>query len=158
MTQKAASKSLRGHFAVTTQLLSRLQRGYFAVTTRSLRGHYGHYAVTTRSLRSLRGHYGHYAIRKSTCSRLRKRSTSLQNGLFDRDIVAVLISSLLQNGFIIPQIGFKFDSIKRSFNNASCLPQQCLKVGVKPGDSRNETGQQPERNRAATGIGHAASA
>ena len=36
--------------------------------------------------------------------------------------------------------------------NASCLPQQYLKVGVKPGDSRNETGQQPERNRAATGM------
>ena len=31
----------------------------------------------------------------------------------DRDIVAVLISLLLQNGFIIPQIGFKFDSIER---------------------------------------------
>ena len=27
-----------------------------------------------------------------------------------------------------------------------------LKIGVKPGDSRNETGQQPERNRAATGM------
>ena len=26
------------------------------------------------------------------------------------------------------------------------------KIGVKPGDSRNETGQQPERNRAATGM------
>ena len=61
---------------------------------------------------------------------------------------------MLQNGFIIPQIGFKFDSIKRKkgFNNALCLPQQCLKVRVKPGDSRNETGQQPERNRAATGM------
>ena len=61
---------------------------------------------------------------------------------------------MLQNGFIIPQIGFKFDSIKRKkgFNHASYLPQQCLKVGVKPGDSRNETGQQPERNRAATGM------
>ena len=62
---------------------------------------------------------------------------------------------MFQNGFIIPQIGFKFDSIKRKngFNNASCLPQQCLKIGVKPGDSRNETGQQPERNRAAPGMG-----
>ena len=48
MTQKAASRSLlRGQF----------------------RGHYGHYAVTTRSLRLLRGHYaalrsqhGHYAV------------------------------------------------------------------------------------------------
>ena len=109
MTQKAVSRSLRSHFAVfavinvsksglaiTSQSLrgyvavtSRLQRGRFAVTTRSLRGHYGHYVVTTRSLRSLRGHYGHYAIRKSICSRLRKRSTSLQNGLFDQDFVAV---------------------------------------------------------------------
>ena len=26
------------------------------------------------------------------------------------------------------------------------------KIGVKPGDSRNETGQQPERNRATTGM------
>ena len=36
---------------------------------------------------------------------------------------------MFQNGFIIPQIGFKFDSImrKNGFNNASCLPQQCLK-------------------------------
>ena len=75
--------SLRGHY------------GHYAVTTRSLRslrGHYGHYAVTTqslRSLRSLRGHYGHYAVRKSTRSRLRKLLTSLQNGLFDQDVVAV---------------------------------------------------------------------
>ena len=64
----------------------------------------------------------------------KKRSTSLQNGQFDRDIVAALISLLFQNGFIIPQIGFKFDSIKRQngFNNASCLLRQCLKIGVKP--------------------------
>ena len=66
----------RSYFAVTSQSL----RSHFAVTTRSLRGHYGHYAVTTRSLRSLRSHYGHYAVRKSTYSRLRKRSTSFQNG------------------------------------------------------------------------------
>ena len=70
---------LRSHFAVTSQSL----RGHNVVATRSLRGHN---AVTTRSLR---GHYGHYAVRKSTYSRLRKRSTSLQNGLFDQDIVAV---------------------------------------------------------------------
>ena len=65
--------------------------GHYAVTTRSLRGHYGHYAVTTVTT-SLRGHYGHSAVttvttRKSTCSRLRKRSTSLQNGLFDRALL-----------------------------------------------------------------------
>ena len=56
---------------------------------------------------------------------------------------------MLQNGFIIPQIGFKFDSIKRKngFNNASCLPQQCLMIGVKPDDFRNETGQQEERKQ-----------
>ena len=89
-----------GHYAVTTRSLRSLWslRGHYAVTmvtTRSLRGHYGHYAVTTvttRSLRSLRGHCGHHAALKSyivTHSRLRKRLTSLQNGLFDLDIVAV---------------------------------------------------------------------
>ena len=75
------SRSLRSYFAVT----SRSQRGHFAVTMRSLRSLRGYYAVTTRSLRSLRGHY---AVRNSTCSRLRKRSTSLQNEQFDH-IVAV---------------------------------------------------------------------
>ena len=82
-----------------------LQRGQIAVindfTLRSQRGHCGHYvvvtAVTMRSLWSTQ-------IRKSTCSKLRKRSTSLQNGLFDR---AVPNSSLLQKGFMIAQIGFK---------------------------------------------------
>ena len=56
------SQSLRGysHFAVTTWLL-RSRYG----STRSLRGFYGHYAVN-------------YAVRKSTYSRLRKRSTSLK--------------------------------------------------------------------------------
>ena len=89
-----------GHYAVTTRSLRSLWslRGHYAVTmvtTRSLRGHYGHYAVTTvttRSLRSLRGHCGHHAALKSyivTHSRLRKRLTYLQNGLFDLDIVAV---------------------------------------------------------------------
>ena len=41
-------------------------------------------------------------------------------------------------------------SIKRKngFNNASCLPQLCLKIGVEPDDSRNKTGLQPERNSA----------
>ena len=109
----------RSYFAVTSQSL----RSHFAVTTRSLRGHYGHYAVTTRSLRSLRSHYGHYAVRKSTYSRLRKRSTSFQNGHCSR---RPLISLMFQNGFIIPQISFKFDSIKRKkgFNNALCLLQQ----------------------------------
>ena len=108
------TRSLRGHYAVTT-VTTRSLRGHYGhyavttvtmVTTRSLRGHYGHYAITTRSLRSLRGHYavttvttrslrghyGHHAVLKSyivTHSRLRKRSTSLQNGLFDQDIVAV---------------------------------------------------------------------
>ena len=63
---------------------------------RSLRGHYGHYGhyavttVTTRSLRSLRGHHADTTrSKRATRSRLRKRSTSLQNGLFDQDIVAV---------------------------------------------------------------------
>ena len=100
------TRSLRGHNAVTT-VTTRSLRGHYAVTTVtmvttrslwslwSLRGHYGHNAVTTvttRSLRSLRGHCGHHAVLKSyilTHSRLRKRSTSLQNGLFDQDIVAV---------------------------------------------------------------------
>ena len=61
---------------------------------------------------------------------------------------------MLQKGFIIPQIGFKFDSIKRK--KVSIMLHVCRnnekKIGVKPGDSRNETGQQPERNRAATGM------
>ena len=65
---------------VTSQSL----RGYFAVTSRSQRGHY---AVTTRSLRSPRSHYGCYAVRKNTYSRLRK--ASLQNGLFDQNVVGV---------------------------------------------------------------------
>ena len=49
------SRSLRGHFAVT----SRSQRGHNAVTTvttRSLRGHYGHYAVTTVTTQSEKAH------------------------------------------------------------------------------------------------------
>ena len=80
-----------GHYAVTTVTTRSLRSlrghyGHYAVTTRSLRGHY---AVTTRSLRSLRGHYGHYAVRKSTYSRQRKRLTSLQNGQFDQDVVAI---------------------------------------------------------------------
>ena len=68
------SQSLRGYFAVT----SRSQRGHYAVTTvttRSLRGHYGHYAVTTVTTRSEKAHI--------------RDSTSLQNGLFDQEIVAV---------------------------------------------------------------------
>ena len=68
---RETSRSLRGHYAVTTQSL----RGHYAVTTRSLRSLRGHHADTTRSKRATR-------------SRLRKRSTSLQNGLFDQDIVA----------------------------------------------------------------------
>ena len=55
---RETSRSLRGHYAVTTR--------YYAVTTRSLRSLRGHYAVTTRSLRSLRGHYGHYAVTTRT--------------------------------------------------------------------------------------------
>ena len=88
---------LRGHYVVTTRSL----HGHYAVTTRSLRGHYAvttvttrslrsHYAVTTRSLRSLRGHHADTTrSKRATRSRLRNRSTSLQNGLFDQDIVAV---------------------------------------------------------------------
>ena len=109
------TRSLRGHYAVTTRSL----RGHYAVTTRSLRGHYavttrslyGHYAVTTvttRSLRSLRGHYaGSTRSERATRSRLRKRSTSLQNGLFDQDIVA---ADLEGSDFIKC---FKFDSLYR---------------------------------------------
>ena len=49
------SQSLRGYFAVT----SRSQRGCYVVamvTTRSLRGYYGHYAVTTVTTQSERAH------------------------------------------------------------------------------------------------------
>ena len=58
----------------STTLFSWSLHGHYAVTTRSLRGHYGHYAVTavtTRSLRSLRGHYGHYAVTAVTTRSLR---------------------------------------------------------------------------------------
>ena len=58
----------------STTLFSWSLHGHYAVTTRSLRGHYGHYAVTavtTRSLRSLRGHYGHYAVTTVTTRSLR---------------------------------------------------------------------------------------
>ena len=108
----------RSYFAVTSRLL----RSHFAVTTWLLRSRYGYYAVFMRLLRLLCGHYGYYAVRKSTYSRLRKRSTSFQNGYCCRP----LISLMFQNGFIMPQIDFKFDSIKRKngFNNASCLLQQ----------------------------------
>ena len=81
-------RSLRGrygHYAVTTVTTRSLRslrslRGHYAVTTRSLRGHYGHYAVTTVTTRSLRGHYAVTTrSERATCSRRRKRSTSLQN-------------------------------------------------------------------------------
>ena len=82
----------RSYFAVTLWLL----RSHFAVTT------WWCYAVAMVTTRSLRGYYGHHAVatvccavRKSIYSRLRKRSTSLQNGLFG-NIVAVLILLLLQ--------------------------------------------------------------
>ena len=49
---------------------------------------------------------------------------------------------MFQTSFIFAQNGLIY---------ASCLPQQCLKIGVKPGDpgmkpgsNRNETGQHPE--------------
>ena len=47
---------------------------------------------------------------------------------------------------------FQIDSIKRQ--NVSIMLHVCYekKIGVKPSDSRNETGQQPERNRATTGM------
>ena len=44
------ARSLRGHYAVTTQ-------SHYAVTTRSPRAHYSHYAVTTVTTRSPRGHH-----------------------------------------------------------------------------------------------------
>ena len=88
-------------------------RSYFAVTSRLLRGHNGHYVVTTVTTQSLRGHYGrghygHYAV-KEHIFETEKRSTSFQNGHCCR---RPLISLMFQNGFIIPQICFKFDSIK----------------------------------------------
>ena len=53
---------------------------------------------------------------------------------------------MFQNGFIIPQICFKFDSI--NVRMVSIMLHVCSynekKIGVKPGNSRNETGQQPE--------------
>ena len=73
----------RSYFAVTSWLL----RSHFAVTTWLLRSRYGYYAVFTRLLRSLCGHYGYYAVRKSTYSRLRKRSTSLQNRLLIKTLL-----------------------------------------------------------------------
>ena len=61
---------------------------------------------------------------------------------------------MLQNGFILPQIGFKFDSMKRKKKVSIMLHVCCnneKKIGVdrtipgmKPGSNRNETGQQPE--------------
>ena len=67
---------------------------------------------------------------------------------FDQNIVAVLISLLLQKGFIVPH-RFQFDSRKRKkvsimlhcHNNEKSnrtIP------GMKLGSNRNETGQQPE--------------
>ena len=75
------SNLLRGHCAVTTRSLRSL-RGVTTVTTRSLRGHYAVTAVTTRSLRLARG-------QKKAHSRQRKRLASLQNGLFDQNVVAI---------------------------------------------------------------------
>ena len=68
---------------------------------------------------------------------------------------------MLQIRFIIPQIGFKFDSIKRKMvstmlyvfrNNVQRSASNRAISGMKPGSNRNETGQQSERNRAATGM------
>ena len=117
---------------------------YFAVTSRYFAVIRGHNVVATQSLWLLRGLYavrllcGHYAVRKSTYSRLRKRSTSLQNGLFDQNIVAVLISLLLRKGFIIPQIGFKFDSIKRKKVSI------CFMFAATMFKDRSQTGRFPE--------------
>ena len=122
MTQKAASRSLlRGHF-----------RGHYAVTTVtawSLRGHYGHYAVTTVTTRSLRGHYGHYAVTTVTTQSERahvRENAQLRSKTDNLDIVAVLISLLFQNRFIVPQFRFQlwFNNAQKSLNNDSCLPQQ----------------------------------
>ena len=134
-----------------------------------LRGHYGHYAVTTvtmRSLRSLRGHHADTTpSKRATRSRLRKRSTSLQNGLFDQDIVAVDLegSDFINASNLIHYTAnrFKFDSIKRKMvstmlyvfrNNVQRSASNRAISGMKPGSNRNETGQQSERNRAATGM------
>ena len=91
MNPKAASRSLRGHDAVTSRynaVASVTTRRYYevtTVTTRSLRGHYGHYAVTrvtTQSLRSLRGQKKHMFEAEKTLNFAPK-------GLFDQEIVAV---------------------------------------------------------------------
>ena len=59
---------------------------------------------------------------------------------------------MLQNGFIIPQIGFKFDSIKHKkkvpimlyvcCNNEKRSESNRAIPGMKPGSNRNETGSQ----------------
>ena len=107
----------------------------FVVTTRSLR----YYAVTMVTTRSLRGHYGHYAIRKSTCSR--KRSTSLQNGQFGHccrtDFIIFKMDSLYR------KFGFNFDSIMLK-KVSIMLHFRNNEIGVKPSDSRNETGSKEE--------------
>ena len=61
---------------------------------------------------------------------------------------------MLQNGFILPQIGFKFDSIKRKKRFQECFMFAATMKkrsesnraipGMKPGSNRNETGQQPD--------------
>ena len=60
---------------------------------------------------------------------------------------------MLQICFIIPQIGFEFDSIKRKKvsimlhvcrNNVSRSESSRAIPGMKPGSNRNETGQHPE--------------
>ena len=62
--QLGKSRSVSGR-RKTAQLRSKTassSTSVLVVTTRSLRGHYAVTTVTTRSLRSLRGHYGHYAV------------------------------------------------------------------------------------------------
>ena len=101
------------HFAVT----SRLRRSHFAVINDSKSG----FSITSQLFRGF-------------VAQLRSKTDNL-------DIVAVLISLLFQNRFILPQIGFQIDSIKRQ--NVSIMLHVCYekKIGVKPSNSRNETGQ-----------------
>ena len=70
---RETSRSLRGHYAVTTRSLRSLRGhyGHYAVTTRSLRGHY---TVTTRSLRSLRSQKEHIFETEKTLNFAPKRT------------------------------------------------------------------------------------
>ena len=88
--------------------------------------------VTMQTLRLLRSQKEHIFETEKTLNFAPKRTIN---------IVAVLIALLLQKGFIRPQIGFKFGSIKHK--KVSMMLHVCrnnvLRIGVKPSDW-NETG------------------